>query len=430
MYRQAGRPIDVDLRRELSWAKLGDSYTHQIHSYPAKLLPIIAEFFVKTREKRDDVADSVLDPFCGSGTVALEASLDGAIPLICDANPFAALIATVKTTPYDVVILNNTLKLILSKRKRRKEVESTHIINWELWYSPRIKTELDRLVERIGDVEDNSVRDFFRVCLASVARKLSNADPLISVPVTQKESERHSDRVNKLIRARHSWLLHVDAAAEFERICHENIRRVDITNKAAPHRRPALLVGRDAKDLTGARTDGKLPLIITSPPYGSAQKYIRSSSLALNWLGLASPNELAGLEALSIGREHVARSKNQVCGRPIGATFENLISEVRKTNPRRARITELYLEEMHKSLSEISDSLVDGGRAVIVVGNNQVCGITLRNDDFVKDVMTSSGLELELSLTDSIKSRGLMIKRNKTASVIASESILMFKKIA
>src|SRR5215213_3805953 len=89
-YEQTREPVEVDFRKSLSWSKLGDSYTHQLHPYPAKLLPIIAEFFVATRG-RSSVDDFVLDPFCGSGTVALEASLGGGVPLIADANPFAVL---------------------------------------------------------------------------------------------------------------------------------------------------------------------------------------------------------------------------------------------------------------------------------------------------------------------------------------------------
>jgi hypothetical protein len=37
-------------------------------------------------------------------------------------------------------------------------------------------------------------------------------------------------------------------------------------------------------------------------------------------------------------------------------------------------------------------------------------------------------MTLELSLIDHIKSRGLMTKRNQTASVIAREAVLVFRK--
>lgn len=58
-----------------------------------------------------------MDPFCGSGTVALEASIHGFKPLVADANPFALLLTKVKTTPYNVDKLIEVKNHILKKAK-------------------------------------------------------------------------------------------------------------------------------------------------------------------------------------------------------------------------------------------------------------------------------------------------------------------------
>lgn len=73
-YASKGAPVEVDFRAMVAWLKKGDQLTHQIHTYPAKLLPHIAHFFVRASVVFRD-SRVVLDPFCGSGTVALEASL-------------------------------------------------------------------------------------------------------------------------------------------------------------------------------------------------------------------------------------------------------------------------------------------------------------------------------------------------------------------
>jgi DNA modification methylase len=60
--------------------------------------------------------------------------------------------------------------------------------------------------------------------------------------------------------------------------------------------------GIDARDIfkdssfTTKMPENSVPLIITSPPYGSAQKYIRSTSQSLNWLGFTPPQGLRSLE--------------------------------------------------------------------------------------------------------------------------------------
>jgi SAM-dependent methyltransferase len=105
-----------------------------------------------------------------------------------------------------------------------------------------------------------------------------------------------------------------------------------------------------------------------------------------------------------------------------------LIERIAAVNLTRATITKKYLEEMDSVVAEMVRVLAPGGRAVIVVGNNQVCGHLLRNDEYLIDRFAFYGVSFELSLLDDIKSRGLMTKRNRTASVISRESVLVFKK--
>ena len=83
---------------------------------------------------------------------------------------------------------------------------------------------------------------------------------------------------------------------------------------------------------------------------------------------------------------------------------------------------------MDSSLDNIITSLKEDARLVLVVGNNTVCNQTFYNDEFLIDLLENKGLKFEIHLIDFIKSRGLMIKRNKTSGIINYESILVFKK--
>src|SRR5687768_11146511 len=97
-FRRSGSPIPISFRALMPQHKNGDSTTHQIHSYPAKLLSHIPAF-VCAVPCLSEAGAVVLDPFCGSGTVLLEAILSGKSALGADSNPLARLIAKVKTTP-------------------------------------------------------------------------------------------------------------------------------------------------------------------------------------------------------------------------------------------------------------------------------------------------------------------------------------------
>ncbi|MGQ4878507.1 hypothetical protein ACOJCM_08025 [Billgrantia sp. LNSP4103-1] len=433
-YGKAGKPITVDFRRLVSWVKLGDQLTHQIHAYPAKLLPNIASFFINVESFFENYSN-VLDPFSGSGTVALEASLSNKNVLYADANPLACLITKVKTYPYDEAVLRRTLKLIMTTARRIRKAPSVDVVNEAHWYSVRTKKRLEILLRAIRVNTENEVKDFFEVCFSSAARKLSYADPRISVPVKLKVKDSLSSKEKEKIEERILGLDRANVFDEFERICLSNLSRISQANTINSSRKVAVFVGNDARNLCCPANhceplaSESVDLIITSPPYGSAQKYIRASSLSINWLGLASPKELSRLEGATIGREHIPKQENSNYQVSLGYEFETMLADIAQINLSRAKITKTYLHEMKLALYEIARVLSPGGKAVIVIGNNTVCGYPLRNDEFCLNVMNELGLKIELHLLDDIKSRGLMTKRNKTASIITRESVLVFKKV-
>jgi ubiquinone/menaquinone biosynthesis C-methylase UbiE len=99
-----------------------------------------------------------------------------------------------------------------------------------------------------------------------------------------------------------------------------------------------------------------------------------------------------------------------------------------KTNPVRAAISANYLLEMTEALAEAFRVLRPGGHMVLVVGNNEVCGEEFRTATYMQEICLRIGFALKLALIDTIKSRGLMTKRNKTASMITREWVLLLEK--
>ncbi len=433
-YRSTGSPIPVTFRNLASWVRAGDQFTHQIHPYPAKLLPHIANFFLSATSlcRRGTL---VLDPFCGSGTVALEASLTGAQPIVADANPFALLVTKVKTTPYPVPELISASRKLRARISRLRTAETIPVVNDHLWYSKETKKSLEIILRAVMEIEDDGYRDFFRVCFSVVARRLSRADPAVSVPVRLKEKPSLSMAANAKVRKHLNWLRAISPADEFDRIVQLNIGRVHATNLAFPERKSAKIIGTDARSLVDKNSlrqrQNAVPLTITSPPYGSAQKYIRASSLALNWLSLCAPTELAKLEGHSIGREHLPSKRTQsaqIEKKRLPSGFPEIVEQIRERNPSRGAITETYFHELQDALFELERVTVPGGHIVLVIGNNTVSGINVENDKFAANSLAALGFSLELALTDRIHSRGLMTTRSKSASLISGETILIFRK--
>lgn len=411
---------DVSFRELVPWVKAGERATHYIHSYPAKLLPQIAHFFLAASEYVS-TDETVLDPFGGTGTVALEALLSGRCALYADSNPLARLIAKVKTTKLDLVGSRAALERVVEKYKRSRACTPPDVVNINHWYEPKVIRELCRLKSSIESELDGDIKDLLLLSFSSISRKVSLADPRLSVPVKLKEYEGLKRKKT------------VGVINGFEEQFFSNLKRHLAFNKYARLGVSAQCVGCDARSLSNENKqklpDNSVGIIITSPPYAGAQKYIRASSLNLGWLGLVPSKKLRALEDLNIGREHFPKETYKGLILTGIASADSVLEAVYEVNPLRSAIAAIYLLEMRSALAESVRVLRPGGRLVLVIGNNEICGHEFKSSEYLEEICRGLGLDVELKLIDAIKSRGLMTKRNRTASLITREWVLVFRKI-
>ena len=437
-YQQRKRPISVNFRRILPALNSADRFTHLIHPYPAKLLVHIPFFFL-ANNLMSKPGDIVLDPFCGSGTVLLEAKLARRRAYGVDANPLARLIARVKTTPLDATRLRRTLDNILKGIPLKPSGARPDVVNLEHWFYPGTARQLQCLHEAIERVRTPTVRDFLLVCFSVCVRKVSLADPRLSVPVRLRFGqypkchplrEKSDAHLRRLRRVRVSQI--------FDRITRTNIARLEKLQQTSTNSTSAEVVCSDARELVdqyspnGKRgkplADDSVQLIITSPPYPGAQKYIRSCSLSLGWLQLCPTTDLRAYKARTIGREEFTKAE---CERVVPTNIveaDKVLAEIRKRSPIRAMIAGTYLSEMSIAVREMCRVLKPGGHLVLVAANNRISRREFRTVDYLRTIAEECGLSLTAAFVDAIRSRGLMTKRNDTASLITREWVLIFTK--
>jgi SAM-dependent methyltransferase len=244
-YQQQKRPISVNFRRILPALSSADRFTHLIHPYPAKLLVHIPYSFL-ANDLLSSPGDIVLDAFCGSGTVLLEAQLANRHAYGADANPLARLIARVKTTPVDLAALKRTLKDILKRIPLKPSGPRPDVVNLEHWFYPSTTRQLQCLQEAIDGVRTPGIRDFLLVCFSACVRKVSLSDPRLSVPVRlrfgqypknhplQEKSDAHLRRLRR-----------VCVSEIFDRITRANIarmRKLQASLSKYPPAKPGALV--------------------------------------------------------------------------------------------------------------------------------------------------------------------------------------------
>ena len=414
-YQRKSSPIKVNFRKLVSLHSGIDRATHLFHTYPAKLLANIPFFFLRCRQL--GAKGSLRDPFCGTGTVLLEGALRGWKISGAEANPLARLITKAKLTYIDSEEICDASNRVCEIAKDLRG-DFSPVVDVDLWFSEPVQQQLGGLVTAIDLEAKLELRQFFKVCLSSVIRKVSFADPRLSVPVRAKRASKQWKRANTY-----------SVTALFARSTEENARRLQSLRYIDQSILRGLTISRDARgnpDEANARED--VDLVITSPPYVGAQKYIRASSLNIGWLGLAPNDQLRPLERLNIGREHFSKSEYAEPQFDHDSTGYDELQRIWAVNPLRAHIAATYLQEMHAALKQTVTRMRVGGRLVLISGNNTIVGRMFPTSDFLAELATQEGLTLELELVDDIRSRGLMTKRNKTAGVITREHIHLFVK--
>lgn len=434
-YSETKTPIQINFRQLVPEINNNERYTNLIHQYPAKLLSNIPYFFLQS-DLFCPKNGVVLDPFCGSGTVMLEANISGRNAYGADANPLAVLIAQVKTTYISSDILLNTLDSVIVAARKNKCKTPTNVELITRWFSLSTIHQLARLKESIDKIKSIDIRRFFLVSFSNMIKKVSFADPSISVPV-KLNSSRFADNPARRteVEFKIRTLQCIDVYEKFEDICKLNIRRLESLRQIGASGVKTEIVSNDARFLMDSYNgnepmpDESVDLILTSPPYAGAQKYIRSSWLNLYWLGKKNPEEIRNLKKKNIGREDYLKAEYQqkikTGIKAADIVLESLYNEDKKE---RAYIVGNYLNEMKMALDESSRVLKKGGYMIIVIGNNTVCNRPFDTQDYLTTYLQSKGMQLQFKLIDDIKSYGLMTKRNKTANRISCEWILVLKK--
>jgi hypothetical protein len=161
---------DIDL--ELSWSEAElpqvqrTKHVHALHPYLGKFVPQLVEVFLRRHFR---AGDCVYDPFAGSGTTLVEASVFGCSSIGCDISAFNVMLANAKTGTYSLPRLELALKGALEDARRRTG-HGEHVTEWlQTWYAPNALDELLAYRAAVAELEPQSAR-VAEVILSRAAR--------------------------------------------------------------------------------------------------------------------------------------------------------------------------------------------------------------------------------------------------------------------
>lgn len=327
-------------------------HVHGFHSYPARLHPETASRLVEGLSKP---GDTVLDPFCGSGTVLVEAHRLGRRALGIDANPLAVELCKLKTLGLgtrETATLVETAAAIAEKADARRLAKAAPTRRYgpedrEL-FDVHVLLELDSLSAGIDALPRGEMKRALFLVLSAMLTKVS---------------KQPGDTTGRKAPRRLSGGF---AIRFFVKKTEELVRRLADYQKLVVDPRVEVKVAPgDARHLDRVRA-GSVALIVASPPYPGVYDYHAHHSTRLRWLELESER----FERFEIGSRRGARGKS----------FEIAVATWRR--------------ELGAALREMARVLSPRGVAALIIADSVLAGQALRADDLTEDLAAAAGLEL------------------------------------
>jgi hypothetical protein len=412
--------FDVKFRSNDGSVGRRDFATHWIHWYPAKMFHRIPQAILASLSPGSPL--SILDPFCGSGTVLLEGIRGGHDVIGIDVNPMARLISRVKTNPVDPHHVRRHLAGVLRRARLRPIPRSQEPI-LDFWFKPRIKGALQNIFSSISEIEHTECREFFEIGFSCIVRQASLADPRIAPPV--KLNAERSDNANQKYRDdldRASHLRVPDVYKLFTAAIEDNLRRMKELY-SSPHLGKAMILPGDCEAARTGLSTASIDLVVTSPPYCGAQKYARSLRLEMLMMGIDAA-EIATIDRRTLGTERITKADViNTLPTPL-PDLNSLIDKIRFKNPVRATMLAQYGSYLGNFATELARVLRPNGNAFVTFGTDRMSGFDVKCAEIFAHAAAAAGLRHVATLIDKIPSRGMITKRHSTAATISEEHVV------
>lgn len=294
----------VDVPTSAEAEALARAHVHGFHTYPARMHPLTARRLVEDFSRP---GDTVLDPFCGSGTVLVEARLAGRAAVGVDANPLAVRLARLKLTPTteaqrtQLVEAARAVQAHADARRKAKAGPTKRYGPADLaMFQSHVLLELDGVRAGIDALPEAPVREALEMVLSAILTKVS-----------RRESDTSGREVEKRLAGGYPARLFL---RKTEELC---ARLAEVAGPLGQRGWARVLEG-DARELEGV-ADRSITLAVTSPPYPGNYDYLEHHAARLRWLrlppGRFDQAEIGARRRLDpLGaREGAARWRDELC---------------------------------------------------------------------------------------------------------------------
>ncbi|RSI78502.1 DNA methylase [Streptococcus mitis] len=393
-------------------------YIHTIHSYPAMMMPRIARNFIHQYASKNSV---ILDPYMGSGTTLLEGMVENVKKVIgFDLNPLAVLIATVKTTKFDLDEIKKEIDNLDYNLSKLVDYNRPTFSILESWFKEDTIEDLSKLKTIINSIDNDQTRLFFMLVFSKTVRFVSltrNGEFKLYKIAESKRGSHNPDTINIFFQ---KLILTYETIKDFYENTNflESNTEIQITNDA--------LINSNIEP-------NSIDLVVTSPPYGDSGTtvaYGQFSRLANEWLDFPDPIKLDS--KLMGGTRIKDEIKFDIPELDNAVTKIKEIEAEEKT--KRAPSVISFYKDYEESIKKVSEVVKPNGTVIYVVGNRRVRNVELPTDIITAKMFERLGFTHEKTIVRDIINKRMPSKtspsnnRGQKTSTMTYEYIVVLHK--
>jgi len=390
--------------------QLEDQPVHDWYRFVLSFPPHLVDDYIKKFRLQQN--QTLLDPFCGTGTTLVEAKILGIPSIGIEANPVAHFASRVKldwnVSPQGLLQHADFVANCAIKKLEAAGIEDDPIFNSNLSKKPELRNlgpeqiklllkdsisplPLHKTLILLETLQQQQNDEYHRHELLALAKAL-----VFSISNLRFGPEVGIGKLKSDAPVISAWLAGVKKMAKA-------LEQFDHSKNTFSEVHLA-----DSRQLTHILKPHSIDAVITSPPYPNEKDYTRTTRLESVLLGFI--NNSAELQAL---KRNLMRSNTRtvykadnddhwVAHHPeiqrIAAAIEQRRIELGKTSGFErlyAKVTKLYFGGMSRHLAELRDKLKPGAQLAYVVGDQaSYLRVMIRTGQLLADIAQSLGYEV------------------------------------
>ncbi|WP_372753780.1 DNA methyltransferase [Labilibaculum sp.] len=387
--------------------------------YPARSVFLVPRATILHKLKERPI--SVLDPFMGSGTTAVEATNLNCVVYGAEMDPFARLIAEVSSIRFSKVEkeeLNEKFEQIIRNWQQQIPIKKYYpdLKNIEYWFDDNVFNDLLKLKSYIYEnVANEKYLNFLKVAFADCIKPSSKMERQSTKPYISSKYEKKKKPVGESFE--YSYNAHFNAISQ----CNDNVESETRIN----------WVGFDATDFNSI--DQIIDLAITSPPYLNAFDYTQIIKIESAWVGTLVNSDIDKLRKLQVGH---AKRREQEIFEVVSKIFSQFYDQLLFSCPKTKKTSNLnvannslaYFNDIFKNLLSVYRALKDDGEYHMIIGDNVINSVSIPTHKIIAELAQEVGFKWDGYYKYPIKDHRTSIPRNNNGGKIDYEYVLILTK--